>query len=160
MGQQHWQTQTEIPQSGLFLCSPQGTSSCSPCSVGRARPPPVWRPRQTSLEEAIIEILMQGTQHSLTAPMSCYNATIVKFPLLILVIPIHIYLSKVHVQVSQSVQVLIVVHFSFWVASFPCLHAQLKFVACSMKSGEGLEGFITWCVPLMYPRRWYFCNCS
>jgi len=72
---------------------------------------------------------MQGTQHSLTAPMSCYNATIVKFPLLILVIPIHIYLSKVHVQVSQPVQVLIVVHFSFWVASFPCLHAQLLSLA-------------------------------
>ena len=35
-------------------------------------------------------------------------------------------------------------------ASFPARPPRPAFVACSMKSGgEGLDGFITWCVPLL-----------
>jgi len=45
-------------------------------------------------------------------------------------------------------------------ASFPGLHAQLLSLAV-WKAWEGLEGFITWCVPLTHPCwRYYFRNCS
>jgi len=40
-------------------------------------------------------------------------------------------------------------------ASFPGLHAQLLSLAVQ-KWGEGLEGFITWCMLLMYPCWWYY----